>query len=505
MAIQITTEQMDRRRTDWRIGPVVYQIFVDRFVPPADPAAAAAHFESPRRLRPWGAQPARGEWDPEVLNSTAELEFWGGNLAGVESKIPHFQTLGVDLVYLNPIFEAFTNHKYDASDFTRIDPHYGTDEDLANLTESLHDNGLRIMLDGVFNHMGRRSPVFQSAFQDTNSPYREWFRFGSQYRHGYLGWRNVANLPELQIENPAVRQFLWEAPDSIVRSYLREPGIDGWRLDVAPDLGFQYLGELTRAAHEERPDCAVIGECWNYPESWLEVMDGILNMHARNIVIHLVNHRMTPRSAGAAIERMVIDGGIEGILRSHFVLDNHDTPRLSWLVKDTAAQSLARILQFTLPGAPVIYYGGEVGLDGGHDPLNRGPMRWDLVHDENTVLAQTIALSQLRRDHPALRLGDFRLLEADGLLAFMRYTDNPLETTLVVVNPSKEKVFSLVPIRDSRLMDSGELRCVLSGEKAEVACGSLEATVPPQTAYVYTVPNRERPTGYDLFKRVRPR
>jgi glycosidase len=493
----------DARRRDWRIGPVVYQIFVDRFAPSDRMESKREHYLPPRRLRAWNELPERGTYDGELLNSTAEFDFWGGDLGGVLRHLDHIASLGTDLVYLNPIFEAATNHKYDTSDYRRVDPQFGTNEELRQLVDTLHSRGMRLMLDGVFNHMGRRAPIFQDALTNPASPSRDWFRFGPDYRHGFLGWRNVGNLPELNLENPAVRHELWEGPNSVVRHYLRDIGIDGWRLDVAPDLGFDYLGALTAAAHETRPDAAVIGECWNYPEAWLRVLDGVLNMHFRNIILHLVNGRFSPAAAGRAIERCIADSGIEGILRSHLVLDNHDTPRLGFLVPDEEGRSLARLLQFTLPGAPTVYYGSEVDPTGGHDPANRAPMRWDLVTDDNPVLAETRRLARLRRDLPALRLGDFRLLEADGLLAFLRLTDDPMDTVVVVVNPTATEVESLVPIRDSRLMDSGEVVCQLSGERATIGCGCLEARLPARAARVYAIATRERPRGYDLYKRIR--
>jgi glycosidase len=492
-------ETFNRRREDWRYGTVLYQIFVDRFAPSERLASKSEHYLPPRRIRSWDELPERGEYLLEERNSRAELDFWGGDLQSVMGRLDHIQSLGVETVYLNPIFEAFTNHKYDASDYLKVDPQYGSNEELRALRDELHRRGMRLMLDGVFNHMGRRSPHFQAALAAGDGSF---FAVDGRYKLGYRGWRNVGNLPELNLENPAVRERLWKGPGSVVRRYLSEFGIDGWRLDVAPDVGFEYLAELTASAHEEKPDCVVIGECWNYPEEWLRVVDGIMNMHARTLTVEMVNGRLSPFACMRAIERMVADGGQEGLLRSHFVLDNHDLPRLRHVVPDNQKRALLRFLQFMLPGSPVIYYGSEVGMEGGHDPLNRAPMRWDLVSEENAELAWVRRLVELRRENPALRLGDHRALDATRLFAFLRVTDRARETILVLANPSDEPVTEVIPIRDSRWMDAAPVTCLLSGKKAVVHCGIIEETLEPWEMRLYRTEDQGISDAYSMFKRV---
>jgi len=490
----------DRRRQDWRYGHIIYQVFLDRFEPSTRLAAKAEHYQSPRRLRGWDELPERGEYLEAERNSRQELDFWGGDLDSFLTRVGYLKDLGVEVVYFNPIFEAFTNHKYDASDYTRVDPQYGTNAELKLVVQELHAKGMRLLLDGVFNHMGRRAPSFQKALATGEG--RDFFAIGDHYRNGYRGWRNVRNLPELNLEDPAVRDRLWRAPDSIVRRYLGEYGIDGWRLDVAPDVGFEYLAELTASAHHERPDSVVIGECWNYPEEWLDSVDGIMNMHARTIAVEMVNGRMKPSVAMRSFERMVDDGGQEGLLRCHFVLDNHDLPRLRHVMPDDRKRAMLRFLQFVLPGCPVIYYGSELGMEGGHDPLNRAPMRWDLLRDDNTELAWVRQLVALRQANPALRTGDFRSLEADRLFAFLRVTDRARETLLVLANPSDEPLTEVVQIRDSRWMDAAPVVCQLTGKQAVVHCGLVEETIGPWEVRVYRTMDQGITDGYSMFKRV---
>lgn len=494
---------MKRRLDDWRSGGIIYQVFVDRFAPSDRLEEKREHYAAPRRLHAWERTPDRGKRVEEEHNMEGELEFWGGDLASLRARLDYIQELGTDVLYLNPVFHAYTNHKYDAIDYLRVDPQYGTNEELKDLADDLHARGMKLMLDGVFNHVGRRNPMFVEAKENPDSRYRSWFFFGDKIPNGYRGWRNVANLPELAVENPEVRKYLWEGHDSVVRHYLRETGIDGWRLDVAPDLGLEYLAALTAAAHEERPGSAVIGECWNYPEEWFGVVDGILNLHARFLITDFCEGRLTPSRAGRAIERMIEDAGIENILRCHLVLDNHDTPRQTHFIADKRDRNLARVLQFTLPGSPTVYYGSELGMDGGEDPRNRAPMRWDLLTEENETLALHRKLIALRNEAPTLRAGDFRLLDADNCLAFLRLGPDPRETVLVAVNPNDEAVEERVQVRDSLLVDGTAMKCAFSGRKLNTWSGMASIELGPKEACVYQNLDKGDGPAYSPFKRLK--
>jgi cyclomaltodextrinase len=497
-----TRDVMSARASDWRVGRVVYQIFVDRFAPSRRLDQKREAYAPPRRLLGWDALPEKGHFLPEERIHEAETQFWGGDLDAVQGRLDYLKELGVDVVYLNPIFQAFSNHKYDAIDFFAIDPQYGSMEDLRALTAALHASGMRLILDGVFNHMGSRSHWFQTARQEAASAERDFFTFDENARNGYLGWRNVANLPELRLESAELRRRLIEGPDSAVQWYIRDVGIDGWRLDVAPDVGFEYLRTITESARAAKSDAVVIGECWNYPEEWLGVMDGVLNMHARTLILELVQRRISPHFAGRSFERMVLDGGMDGILKSHLVLDNHDTPRLTTLVPDPAARRLARLLQFTLPGCPVIYYGSELAMPGGADPTNRAPMRWDLCNDANEELQLVKNLVAIRRANPALVHGDYRALESERLFAFLRVTEKPRETLLILMNTAPHPVHDIIPIRDSRLMDAAQMECLLSGEHVTLHCGFIELTLPGNSFRLFRTVDRGDKPGYTMFKRV---
>ena len=233
-------ERIAAREADWRAGAVVYQVFVDRFAPSSDLDAKRALYPAPKTLRAWHETPAKGHFVESAGVWSHEIDFWGGDLASVRGKLDHLRAISADVLYLNPIHLAYTNHKYDSADYLEVSPEYGSRADLRMLVGDAHGRGLKVVLDGVFNHVGRRHRLFEEAMRDPNSKYRSWFFIGSEYPNGYRGWADVANLPDLHVEREEVREHLWNSPDSAVRSYLRD-GVDGWRLDVASDLGPHFL------------------------------------------------------------------------------------------------------------------------------------------------------------------------------------------------------------------------------------------------------------------------
>ena len=496
-----TYEARDR---DWRNGAIVYQVLVDRFVPPADIAAKRKLYPPPKVLHPWSETAQPGVYLTDEKLNSQELDFWGGDLRSLATRLDYIQGLGADVVYLNPIHLAYTNHKYDAFDFKEISPEYGTQQDFKQLATGIHERGMKLVLDGVFNHMGRNSPKFQDAFKNPASPWRDWFAIGSQYEGGARVWTGYQNLPELNLENPAVRAYLYESADSVVRTYLRE-GADGWRLDTAYELGREYLGALTRAAHEQKPGSLVVGEIVNYPDEWLKSMDAVMNFTLRDILIGVANGELSGSMGARLTDRLVRDSGIEPMLKSWVVIDNHDIPRIATQLPDPAKRRLVQTLQFTLPGAPNIYYGAEVGMTGGADPANRGPMRWDLMTDDNPELVWMRQLVAMRKANRALRVGDFRLIESEQLFAFERHTDRALETIVVVANPTEHEVTERLMITNPDLMADTLMVDALNPSSEPVgkaSSGFLKVVVPPRTALVLKLKERDL-GGYSRYKRVK--
>ncbi len=491
----------ERREADWRNGAVVYQVLVDRFAPPADPEAKRHLYPAPKRLRTWDEVPTRGEYLEGARMWSHEIDFWGGDLASTRSRLDHIRGLGADVLYLNPIHLAYTNHSYDALDYAQVAPHFGTRQDVIDLADTLHGVGMKLVLDGVFNHMGRNSEVFRSAQSDPDSPYRDWFEFGEQFPGGVRTWWLAENLPELVMENPAVQEYVYAGHDSIVRSYLRD-GIDGWRLDVAVDTGFRYLEELTAAAHAEKPGSLVVGEIATYPREWFPAVDAVMNFAVREIVVEVANHRIAPAHALRMIDRLIDEADFEHILKSWIFLENHDTARLATTVPDADARRLAQVLQFTLPGAPNLYYGCEVGMTGGDDPLMRAPMRWDLVSDDNPTLAWTRRLIDLHQSHRALRVGQFRTLTTDRLIGFERYTDRIADSVFVLANPSADEVTEWVQLPNSKLMNPFWMLDLLGDADLRLRNGLIRVSLPAD-GYLVLTPQIHPEGGYSSYKRVR--
>lgn len=492
----------EQREADWRNGAIVYQVLVDRFAPSANLEAKRALYPAPKKLHAWSDPPRRGTYLEKENVWSHEIDFWGGDIASTMSKLDYLQKdIGADVLYLNPVHLGWTNHKYDSLDFLAVSPEFGSRDDIRKLAAETKRRNMKLVLDGVFNHMGRQSARFREAEANPAGANRNWFVFGPQFPGGARSWWGAANLPELNLENPTVRDYLWGAKDSVVRSYLRD-GADGWRLDVAYDIGFNYLAELRKAAHEEKPGSLVVGELPNYPKEWLtQSVDGVMNFTLMEVIHRVAQRRLSARNAAAMVDRLVAEVGIEPLLKSWLMLNNHDSPRLATLQPDPVARRLAKLLQFTLPGAPNLYYGDEVGMTGGEDPEMRAPMRWDLVAAGHPDLTWTRQLVALRKANRALRVGNYRAVTADKLFAFERHTDRAADTVVVIANPTRETVKETVLVANSKLMGGWKLVDQLTGKKVEVLFGLVEPTLAPGEVLVLK-PELRFDSGYSTYKRV---
>jgi glycosidase len=432
-------KRFSNREQDWRMGGIVYQVFVDRFAPSVNLDQKKHLYAPPRSLQAWNTLPSAGKRDPSTQYYAHELAFWGGDLPSLIGKLDYIASLGTTTLYLNPIFEALTNHKYDTYDYETISKEYGTINDLKKLIERVHQSNMKIMLDGVFNHMALGSPIFQEAIQNPQSSYRQWFDFNSDYSKGYRLWAGVPSLPELNLKNPNVRDYLFNGSESIVKRYLRL-GIDGWRLDTAIELGYNYLHELTEAAHSVKENTVVIGELLQYPDEWSPAMDGVMQLALRDLILEFVEHKISGPMMGVHLQKWVDKTHIETMLKSWILLENHDMLRIRNRLSDEARYRLAKTLQFTLPGTVNLYQGEECGMEGEGDPSNRAPMRWDLVSDHNPYLQLHRQWIQLRQQERALRIGDFEALNTERLFAFLRTTDVIEETLLIVINATDHDI-----------------------------------------------------------------
>jgi glycosidase len=504
----------DDRDEDWRVGALVYQVLVDRFAPPGEDRIETKRslFSPPRKMLEWNTLPRRGHALEDRGVWSHELEFYGGDFRSLMERLDHVCEFG-SVLYLNPVYRSPTYHKYGADDYLAISEEYGDWEQLRELLRVAHERGLRVVFDFVPNHCGAGSTWFREARESKSSPFRKYFFFDAQDRP--RGWADVPALPELNLENEDVRAALFHGQDSVLRHYLRA-GFDGARVDVAFDVGFHNLRRITNVVREERGDRGlVVGEVNAHPARYTKVMDGVLQFYVLGLLLEWVRGGIGNARLGRLIQRMVDEIGIDAVLRSWMLLENHDSPRLMNRVPARDARHALAMLTFLLPGCVCLYYGVELGMDGAEDPENRAAMRWDLCTDANEELAFYRGLVSLRRERRSLRVGDFVRLETDRLLAFLRRTRRWRETLVIVGNGSGEPVTEVVCLEDPMLMQHLELEPIASvrGEMSGAVrigpAGTIEVTVAPHDVVVLGVKLPPRFAGmeatgaYEVARRAR--
>lgn len=445
---------------DWARGAVGYQIFPDRFRMAGEHGLPA----------PWPKQ--------KVSNA---LRF-GGDLKGIRQAVPYLQELGVRIVYLTPIFVSDTAHRYNIHDYYRIDPMLGSLEDLKALAGSLHERGMRLILDGVFNHSGTRFPPFMDAAEKgESSPYADWFFF-DQSKIGYRTFAFEKRMPKLNLRNEETAAYFLE----VGRYWVREAGIDGWRLDVSPEVWPDFWRRFRKAVRAENSEALLIAECWDISREWVSVgdmFDGTMHY-----ILSRAIWRFFARGEGslAAFDHAVNMAMMLYASRVNQAqwtfLSSHDTPRFLHRAGENPGRlRQAAFFQLTAPGVPIVYYGDELGMTGAGDPDCRRPMRWDLVKD-NSLLAYYRRLIHLRSSLPALALGDFRTVRAadDGLYAYLRTGETPVLCALC----TSEADF-VTPLRlPEELSHAKALYNHLSGEKLTVHNGEVRLACAPGKGFI---------------------
>ena len=442
---------------DWVKDAIFYQIFPDRF-------AASSHVPKPHNLEPWDSPPTRHG-------------FKGGDLIGVVEHLDYMQDLGVNAIYFNPIFASTANHRYHTHDYYQVDPILGGNAAFKTLLDAAHARGIRIILDGVFNHASRSFLQFNHALENgAASPYLDWFTFESFPVHAYHGkpnyvcWYNLPGLPKLNCANPQVRDFIFH----IAEHWIRE-GIDGWRLDVPEEINDdEFWREFRERVKAINPDAYIVGEIWHRADRWLQgdQFDAVMNYQfTRACLSFLIDHTpatlklLQPQSYGHVKPMDAVEFGqtLEEILHWYpneityaqmNLLDSHDTARFLTIAHgNLTALKLAYLLMCTYPGAPTIYYGDEVGMEGGPDPDCRRSMTWNETLWNREQLATTKQLIALRKKYAALRRGDFATLYAKGhAYAFARHLSG--ETIIVALNAGHTPVtFDLPTQCGTRLVE----------------------------------------------------
>jgi len=388
---------------EWVRDAVFYQVFPERFRngdKANDPQGPTA--------RPWGAKPANDS-------------FHGGDLRGLIEKLDYLTDLGVTALYLNPIFLAASNHKYDTADYLKIDPAFGDDATWKELVRELRRRDMRVILDGVFNHTGDEFFAFEDIKKKgRESRFLDWY-FVREFPvvvkkdPGYECWWGFGDLPKLNVENPTVRAYLMDVGTRWI-----EAGADGWRLDVPNELPHGFWVEFRERVKRARKDAYIVGEIWNDATPWLkgDQFDAVMNYPVRDACLAFLARGETD---AATFDRHVGRNRLAyprpAVEVQFNLLGSHDTPRLRTLAGGDARRArLAQAFVFTYVGAPVVYYGDEVGLEGEKDPDCRRCFPWEEAAQDGATLDWVRRLAAIRRAEPALRRGPFRTRLARGPL-----------------------------------------------------------------------------------------
>ncbi|MEF3310493.1 glycoside hydrolase family 13 protein [Paenibacillus sp. GYB004] len=393
---------------EWVKRAVFYQIFPERFAN-GDPA------NDPAGVRPWDQD------DP------GPHDYYGGDLQGVLDRIDYIQSLGVNAVYFTPLFEARTNHKYDTSDYLRIDPHFGDAKLLKRLVQAFHERGIRVVLDAVFNHSGFWFAPFQDVLEKGEaSAYRDWFHIDEypltrEPRPSYRCFAFESHMPKLNTAHPQVRDYLLD----VAQYWVKECDIDGWRLDVANEVDHGFWRQFRKTLKSLKPDLYILGEIWHDAMPWLrgDQFDAVMNYPATEAVLQFFAKGEIDADTLADRINRLLAGYPQQVNEAAFnIVGSHDTPRLLTVAGDERKGKQAALFQFILPGTPCVYYGDETGMQGGADPDCRRPMVWD-PHRQNAQLLDFYRrLVSLRKSNPALQEGSFEWLYARGRQLVVRRT-----------------------------------------------------------------------------------
>ncbi len=455
-------------------GGIAYQIFPDRFFRGGNEEVKVDavlnrdwYHGTPEYFRPG---------DKEFKNNV----FFGGDLPGVEKKLKYIASLGVTVIYLNPIFLSSSTHKYDTADYMQVDPMFGGNTALASLIKAAKKYKISIILDGVFNHTGDDSIYFNKygkydtlgAYQSKDSPYAEWYNF-TQFPEEYESWWGFKNLPRIMSDTPSYKKFIL-GKDGVIRKYIRE-GICGWRLDVADELSDKFLEELSAAAQAEREDALIIGEVWEDASNKVSYgkrrayfggkeLDSVMNYPMREAIIAYVRHGDMWKFIRTA-NSLYHNYPREMTHQLLNLLGTHDTVRAITMLAGASSEGLssdmlaekrmtaeeyrlgvkrlklAYFILATIPGVPCIYYGDEIGMEGEKDPFNRMPYPWGKENHELLRYFRKVGRMR-RRESEFFADADFEIMYVDrSMLIFERKKGG--ETFAVVVNRSKDTfVFS---------------------------------------------------------------
>jgi len=449
----------------WVQDAIFYQIFPDRFAN-GDPR------NDPPNLQPWGSPPT--SWG-----------FQGGDLRGILQHMDYLLALGITAIYLNPIFAASTTHRYNTSDYYRIDPKLGDFQDFLDLIDAAHRNSIRVILDGVFNHCGRGFFAFMDVMESgENSPYKDWFHihqfplnaYGSGDSPNYECWWNNRSLPKLNTDTPAVRKYLLD-----VARYWIEQGADGWRLDVPNEINDDaFWEEFRHVVKSANRDAYLLGEIWDVNPRWANDthFDGLMNYPIRDALVPLLQERENLPQFNDRLEKFFKAYRRENIYAMYVMLSTHDTERIKTLMgNDVDKVKLLFQFQMAFPGAPAVYYGDEIGLEGERDPDCRRAFPWKEATWNRELNQWVRRLIAMRKRMPILRHGEYIRLVADNdLYAYGRTLGD--ESFVMAMNPTGQKRQISIPCSKLKWLDGRSIHNLLDGQAYSPAGGKLKIELP---------------------------
>ncbi|KEK25947.1 alpha-glycosidase [Bacillus gaemokensis] len=448
----------------WIKDTVWYQIFPERFAN-EDPSC------NPVDTLPWGST------DPTATN------FFGGDFAGIIQHLDYLAKLGISGIYFTPIFTAHSNHKYDTIDYMEIDPQFGTKETFRKLVNACHERGIKIMLDAVFNHSGYFFDKFQDVLEKGDqSIYTDWFHMHefpivTEPLPNYDTFAFTPYMPKLNTAHPDVKEYLLE----VGRYWVREFHIDGWRLDVANEVDHSFWREFRSEIKAINPEVYILGEIWHDALPWLQgdQFDAVMSYPVTNALLsYFANETIRASEFMEQITASLHSYSMNVNEAAFHLLDSHDTPRVLTICNGNKDKvKLLYVFHLSFIGSPCIYYGDEIGMDGGMDPDCRKCMVWDEDKQDKTLLTHIQTLISLRKQYKAFGgHGKFQCIEANDEQGYISYTKtHGNETIFFVLNPTNHQITAPIPFEIS----SKKIVNLYTKEEFSAEANSLQVTLPP--------------------------
>ncbi|WP_297598879.1 glycoside hydrolase family 13 protein [uncultured Cetobacterium sp.] len=466
MGYQITLFYKNSITPNWFKESVAYQIFPDRF---------NNGNRDGRVNNPKPNSFLYGSWSDNpmyIKNSKSHItrwDFFGGNLKGITDKISYFNDLNINLLYLNPIFEATSNHRYDTVNYHNIDPILGTYKDFTTMIKECKKRGIETILDGVFNHTGKNSIYFKEAIKSKDSAFYPWYRF-KNYPTEYDCWWGIEDLPCVNELEPSFFKYIVEGKNSVLNHWMNS-GIKGWRLDVADELPNYFIESLRYRCKEIDPESVIVGEVWEDASNKISYgqrreyfngrqLDSVMNYPLRTYLLNFFNGSIDSKTLCQYMNSLKENYPRENYYSLFNLLSSHDVIRIKTSVAgivqeypintqyfEKATERVLKsmsLIQFTLPGIPVIYYGDEVGVEGKKDPDNRRTYPWG--KEDLNLLKWYKKISLLRKNSKVLKKGDIKFFSPHpDVFAYIRYFPNEKDFIGVLTNrsPNKSKIFNI--------------------------------------------------------------